>query len=231
LAWNFFEKGAFTMQVEYTGRQVTVTRTLRTIAEESIERIVKILGKTTGAHVVLTAEKYRQTAEITIKTRLHSIVATSESPHMEIALRAALDKAETQAIRCKKKLQTKKRLPKEEKLTTELPLARPKRSTRAPVSTGEAPPDTSSKKANGNNGRGKQVLPVTVHSFPAKVPIQEPHVVRSSDSVALRPMTLEEAVKEAEFRDREVFVFRDHQGDVKVLHRKRDGKMELIEVP
>jgi putative sigma-54 modulation protein len=219
------------MQVEYTGRQVTVTRTLRTIAEESIERIVKILGKTTGAHVVLTAEKYRQTAEITIKTRLHSIVATSESPHMEIALRAALDKAETQAIRCKKKLQTKKRLPKEEKLTTELPLARPKRSMRAPVSTDEAQPDTPAKKTNGNNGRGKQVLPVTVHSFPAKVPIQEPHVVRSSDSVALRPMTLEEAVKEAEFRDREVFVFRDHQGDVKVLHRKRDGKMELIEVP
>jgi putative sigma-54 modulation protein len=218
------------MQVEYTGRQVTVTRTLRTIAEESIERIVKILGKTTGAHVVLTAEKYRQMAEVTIKTRLHSIVATSESPHMEIALRAALEKAETQAIRCKKKLQTKKRLPKEEKLATELPLARPKRAVPAPVSTDEVLTETSAKKANGN-GRGKQVLPVTVHSFPAKVPIQEPHVVRSSDSVALRPMTLEEAVKEAEFRDREVFVFRDHRGDVKVLHRKRDGKMELIEVP
>src|SRR5580698_9701096 len=218
------------MQVEYTGRQVTVSRTLRTIAGESIERIVKILGKTTGAHVVLTAEKYRQTAEVTIKTRLHSIVATSESPHMEIALRAALDKAETQAIRCKKKLQTKKRLPKEEKLATELPLSRPKRAARTPIAPDEAQPDASAKKANGN-GRGRQVLPVTVHSFPAKVPIQEPHVVRSSDSVALRPMTLEEAVKEAEFRDREVFVFRDKQGAFKVLHRKRDGKMELIEAP
>ena len=41
----------------------------------------------------------------------------------------------------------------------------------------------------------------------------------------------EEAVKEAEFRDREVFVFRDPEGKVKVLHRKRDGKMELIEAP
>jgi putative sigma-54 modulation protein len=38
-------------------------------------------------------------------------------------------------------------------------------------------------------------------------------------------------VKEAEFRDREVFVFRDHAGQVRVLHRKKDGKMELIEVP
>ncbi len=44
-------------------------------------------------------------------------------------------------------------------------------------------------------------------------------------------MTLDEAVKEAEFRDRDVFVFRDLEGTVMVLHRKRDGKMELIEAP
>ena len=62
-------------------------------------------------------------------------------------------------------------------------------------------------------------------------PLAEPHLVRSKDGVALRPMTLEEAVKEAAFRDRDVFVFRDHGGQAMVLHRKRDGKMELIEVP
>jgi len=49
--------------------------------------------------------------------------------------------------------------------------------------------------------------------------------------VALRPLTLEEAIKEAEFRDRDVFVFRDNQGRVKVLHRTKDGRMELIEAP
>jgi putative sigma-54 modulation protein len=36
-------------------------------------------------------------------------------------------------------------------------------------------------------------------------------------------------VKEAEFRDRDVFVFRTGAGAVNVLHRKRDGTMELIE--
>jgi putative sigma-54 modulation protein len=223
------------MQVEYTGRQVTVTRALRTLAEEALERIAKILGKTTGAHVVLTAEKYRQLAEVTIKTRLQDIVATSESNNMETALREALEKAETQAIRCKKKLQAKKRQPKDEKIATEPQLARPRKASRtSPAASGETDSGEAPKKMNGNgngNGRGKQVLPVTVHSFPAKIPIQEPHIVRSADSVALRPMTLEEAVKEAEFRDREVFVFRDHAGNVKVLHRKRDGKMELIEAP
>jgi len=72
---------------------------------------------------------------------------------------------------------------------------------------------------------------VVVHSFPGNVRLTETHVVKSEDSVAMRPMTLEEAVKEAEFKDREVFVFRDHSGKVKVLHRKKDGKMELIEAP
>ena len=72
---------------------------------------------------------------------------------------------------------------------------------------------------------------VLVHTFPGVVRIKDAHVVASSEAVAMRPMTLEEAVKEAEFRDREVFVFRDHAGQVRVLHRKKDGKMELIEVP
>jgi len=87
----------------------------------------------------------------------------------------------------------------------------------------------------GSNGAksspGRKAVPMLVHSFPSTSPLREPHVVRSIDSVALRPMSLEEAVKEAAFRDREVFVFRDPAGNAKVLHRKRDGKMELIEIP
>jgi ribosome hibernation promoting factor len=78
---------------------------------------------------------------------------------------------------------------------------------------------------------GRKAVPMLVHSFPSHSPLAEPHVVRSNDGVARRPMSLEEAVKEAAFRDRDVFVFRDHGGQAMVLHRKRDGKMELIEVP
>jgi putative sigma-54 modulation protein len=218
------------MQVEYTGRQVTVTPALRALAEEGIERIGKILGRTTGAHVILSAEKYRKTAEVSIKTRRHDILGVSESTSMETALRGALDKAETQAIRCRKKLQAKKRQPKEEKLASEPQLQRPRRTSARSAKAEEATASPSAPKANGH-GRSKTVIPVTVHSFPARTPIPEPHIVRSTDSVALRPMTLEEAVKECEFRDREVFVFRDKGGNVKVLHRKRDGKIELIEEP
>jgi len=221
------------MQIEYTGRQITVTKALHAIGDEGIGRIGKILGRVTTAHIVLTAEKYRQSAEVTINTRLQSIVGLSESTSMESALREALGKAETQAIRHKDKARAKKRKPKEEKVGEDSELARTRRTGRpVAIASGavEAAPQGSAKVSNGN-GRAKPAVPVTVHSFPAKAPIAEPHVVRSIDSIAMRPMSLEEAVKEAEFRDREVFVFRDNRGGLKVLHRKRDGKMELIEVP
>jgi putative sigma-54 modulation protein len=214
------------MPVECTGRQVAITKPLRTLAEEGIERIAKILGKITSAHVVLTAEKYRQIAEVTIKTRACTLVALCESStSMETALRDSLVKAETQATRYKDRQRTRKRQPKQEKQLEETGIAR----------TGRGGVVAESKAATNGGSNGKNhtqpAIPVTVHSFPARVPIAEPHVVRSLDSVALRPMTLEEAVKEAEFRDRDVFVFRDNEGNVKVLHRKRDGKMELIEAP
>jgi putative sigma-54 modulation protein len=211
------------MPVECTGRQFVVTSPLRTLAEEGIERISKILGRITSAHVVLTAEKYRQIAEVTVKTRACSLVALCESSvSMESALRESLGKAETQATRFKDRQRTRKRQPKQEKLQVEEVAPR-------------NPHNDSARTANGHGSNGKKhaspSIPVTVHSFPARVPIPEPHIVRTVDSVALRPMTLEEAVKEAEFRDRDVFVFRDNEGNVKVLHRTRDGKIELIEAP
>lgn len=215
------------MQVECTGRQVTITKGLRAIVEEGIERIRKILGRTAvSAHVVLTREKHRKIAEVTVKTRARSLVALCESAvSIESAMRDALAKAEAQALRHRNKLRSRKRQPKDDK-QVETSLGRPRAGSRLAGSAKLAPA-----KAGNGVSRAPAALPVTVHSFPARVPISEPHIVRSADSVALRPMTLEEAVKEAEFRDREVFVFRDDKGNVKVLHRKRDGKMELIEAP
>lgn len=219
------------MQVDYTGRQVTITKSLRALAEESAERISTILGKTIDIHVVLTKEKYRQMAEVTVKTRLQTIVGEGESSNLETALREALEKVESQAVRYKSRLRERKRQPKDGKHPVEPELARPRRGAVAIVDDLEEKPLN----GNGKAGKGAKAIkvaaPVTVHSFPARVPIPEPHVVRSQDSVAIRPMTLEEAVKEAEFRDRDVFVFRDMEGNVNILHRKRDGKMELIEVP
>ena len=72
---------------------------------------------------------------------------------------------------------------------------------------------------------------ITVHSFPGKPAVVEPHILNAAEALAIRPMTIEEAVKEAEFRDRDLLIFRNQAGEMFVLHRRRDGKMELVEIP
>ncbi|HMH14452.1 MAG TPA: ribosome-associated translation inhibitor RaiA [Edaphobacter sp.] len=212
------------MDVEYTGRQTTVTKKLKLQVEAGLERISKIVGSSGNVHVILCTDKYRHIAEITVQTRNQKLVARCEATEMVVALHDGLDKLEKQAIRHKKRYSTIKRHPKTD---VKVAAADKVSSNGSGKVAGEIP---AVKVAMKNSG-GRKAVPMLVHSFPSQSPLAEPHVARSSDGVALRPMSLEEAVKEAAFRDRDVFVFRDHGGQAMVLHRKRDGKMELIEVP
>jgi len=199
------------MNVEYTGRQFEITPVTRKQVETGLEKLQKILGAF-ETHVILSAEKHRHIAEIAITVRNHPpIVGIAEAAEMTVAVGEALDHIERQAVKYKTKWKSKKRLAR-------------KRVEQTPQQ--EAIP-----LAVAVGGDPATAVPVKVHSFPNSVRYTETHVVKSADSVSFKPLTLEEAVKEAEFRDREVFVFRDPQGRVKVLHRKRDGKLEVIEAP
>jgi putative sigma-54 modulation protein len=191
------------MQAEFTGRQQQVTKVLRTLAEEGLTRIEKVLGRTATAHVIFSTEKYRHTVEVNIKTRLHMIVGVAESPDMAMALRDAMEKAEKQAIRLKKrKIQVHRQ--SKEKTDAKVQSASTKREASRALPAAPASEDGS---------------------------VMELHVVPSKESVAIHFMSIHEAVKEAAYRDRDVFVFRDHTGEIKVLHRTREGVVQLIEVP
>jgi putative sigma-54 modulation protein len=215
------------MDIEYTGRQTVVTKKLKTQSEAGLARIAKLAGRTASAHVILTTDKYRRCAEVTLKTRGQSLVANCEATDMEVALHDALCKLEQQVVRHNQKKTAAKRHPKgaahDNGFTGEVKVV-VKTTVKKAVAA-------AARNGAGANGNGRKAVPMVVHSFPSRSPLIEPHVVRSIDSAAMRPMSLEEAVKEAEFRDRDVFVFRDHEGQALVLHRKRDGKMELIQVP
>jgi putative sigma-54 modulation protein len=201
------------MSVEYTGRQCEVSGAVRKQVEHSLAKLQKILGSNFDTHVILAAEKHRHMAEITVTIRDHSIVGAAQANDMTAAVAEALDRIHRQAVKYKGRWRTRKRHPRK----------------RTPHQrTGAA------KEEEGGAAVGESVATpraVLVHSFPSLVRAPEVHVVRAENAVALRPLTLEEAIKEAEFRDRDVFVFRDPQGRVKVLHRMKDGKMELIEAP
>jgi putative sigma-54 modulation protein len=212
------------MEVEYTARQVRISKALRTQAEEGMQRIARILGKTARASVTFSAQRHLQIAELTVQTRLQTIVATGSADKLESALREALDHAENQAVRYRDKRLTRKRLPAEEKVLTAPPVARPK--IRA-VDSAAADSDKPAARAKGSRTRTS----IAVHSFPAQKTVVEPHILKSGEAIAMRPMTIEEAVKDTEFRDRDLLVFRNPAGELFVLHRRRDGQMELVEIP
>lgn len=100
------------MNVEYTGRQTTVTPKQKKQVEEGISRIAKISGDSGSVHVILTVDKYRHIAEVTFKAKVYEFVATAEGVEMTTALHDALAKLEQQAVRHKQKHTTVKRHPK-----------------------------------------------------------------------------------------------------------------------
>jgi len=211
------------MDVEFTSRQGKIGKTLRKQAEEGMERIGRILGRTTRASVIFDAERHLHTVELTVKGRAHQFAAEGKAAKPETALREALAHAEAQARRFRDRRIGSKRLPIAEKVVSAPPLGRPKARAAEPGRTELA--ETPSR-----NG-GRPHASIAVHSFPARSAVVEPHVVKNGDAFALRPMTVEEAVKEAEFRDRDLLIFYDPAGQVFVLHRRRDGQMELVEIP
>ena len=220
------------MDVEYTGRhEAVVTEAMRSMAGPFLDRLEKMVGRGASAHVIVTTEKNRQSAEVTIKTKAHDLVGLAETTSgLETALRLALEKTEAQAIKFKEKRATEKRRPKDEKTLVEPALERGGKSNgTALLSTPDSPLD--------------EVLGLQPDLAPDPVPrnghgaakeedhSSEPHVTRTIDAVALRPMSLEEAVKELETRNRDIFVFRDRTGLLRILHCRRDHTLELIELP
>ncbi len=198
------------MNVEYTGRQYEIPSAIRKEVETGLNKIRKILGDRFETKVILAVEKHRHKAEISINPPNGPIVGLAQAHDMVSAVNDALDHLHKQALKYKTKWLSKKR--------------------------------KAVKKFNGDGALQERIEPllglaesttvsVTVHKFPSVAKTTEVHLVRSADSIALRPMTLEEAIKEAHFRDRDVFVFRDPKGKLMILHRTRDGKMELIEAP
>ncbi len=92
------------MIIEYTGRQIVVTQKYKDLAQEGLERIKQIVnGRPATAKVILTVDKYRKIADVTVAQGKESMVASCESPEMMTALHDALAKIEQQAIRQKQK--------------------------------------------------------------------------------------------------------------------------------
>ena len=84
------------MQILLTGRNLGITQALRRYAEEKVGRLQKYLEHITSAHIVLSVEKYRQIAEVTLRVRDFTIRGEESTADMYSSIDLVVEKLERQ---------------------------------------------------------------------------------------------------------------------------------------
>ena len=102
------------MQISFTGRQMEVAPGLRLYTETRLRKLSRLLRDRSGAdvHVILTAEKHRRSAEITLKVRDHTLVGFEQTTDLRRSIDGALSKLKRQTIRLQQRRWSRKRRPK-----------------------------------------------------------------------------------------------------------------------
>jgi putative sigma-54 modulation protein len=98
------------MQIEYTCRNVHLDDRLRAFIEQKLQKVMKFVVEPIEVKVVLDIEKHRHIADLHISHRLGVAKAAEETDSSLLdAVNLAVDKAEKQVRRSRKKLVDKRR--------------------------------------------------------------------------------------------------------------------------
>jgi putative sigma-54 modulation protein len=99
------------MRLELTGRHLAITPATRALVAERLEYTLRRLNDSAvSAHVVLTRERARIRAEVTLHARRERFLhADATGPSVELAINAAADKIDHQAQKLKGKRDGRKR--------------------------------------------------------------------------------------------------------------------------
>jgi putative sigma-54 modulation protein len=95
------------MQIHTTCRHTRLTPALKRLLEERLARLEKF-ATIREAHVVLETEKYRQIAEIVLKSKGKELVCREESRDMSASIDAAVGRLERQLKKAKDKRRTER---------------------------------------------------------------------------------------------------------------------------
>jgi len=112
------------MRLELTGRHITITPALRKLVEKQLAPTLRVLNdNAVSAQVVLSREKTRHRAEVTLHARgEHFLHGDGAGADPAASLGAALDKVGRQAVRLKGKWEGRKRRGVRKELPTPAPL-------------------------------------------------------------------------------------------------------------
>ena len=85
------------MKVNYTGRHMELTEPLKQYTKERLDKMATYLDDIIDVHVILSVEKHRHAAEITLKTRAGAFVASATTDDMYTSINQAVEKLDVQA--------------------------------------------------------------------------------------------------------------------------------------
>ena len=92
------------MNLQISGHHIEVTPALHEYVENKLDPVVRHFDKVTGVNVVLSVEKLKQKAEVTVHLSGKDIHVEASSSDMYAALDALADKLDRQVLKYKEKL-------------------------------------------------------------------------------------------------------------------------------
>jgi putative sigma-54 modulation protein len=96
------------MKLQITTRHFDMTPDLRSYAEERVRKIKRYFDHIIEVNVILTTEKHRQVAEVTLHLNGTDLVGTAESGEMKMSVDQAVARIEAQLKRHKGRLTDRK---------------------------------------------------------------------------------------------------------------------------
>ncbi|NIM97335.1 MAG: ribosome-associated translation inhibitor RaiA [candidate division Zixibacteria bacterium] len=96
------------MEISVTFRRMQPTESLKTYAEEKISKIKKYLDFPLEAHVVLSVEKFRHIADVTLSVNGTWIKGIEETDDMYSAIDQVMDKLEKQVKKYRSKIRNRR---------------------------------------------------------------------------------------------------------------------------
>lgn len=91
------------MNLNITGHHLEVTPALREYVTTKLDRVVRHFDHVTATHVILSVQKLKQKAEVTVHVRGKDIFVESEGDDLYAAIDSMTDKLDRQVLKHKEK--------------------------------------------------------------------------------------------------------------------------------
>lgn len=200
------------MRITFTGKQEKLLPAQERKLATAFARVSKLIERKgeKAAQVALSSQRHRQMAEVRVNFYDNTMIGEGTGTDQFTALMEAVENIERQAQKSREKWRDSKRdTPSRKAKSTGEPLPEPVR---------EAAPKAS---------KTSKTAKVPVKKRTGKVP--KPSQIVQATEDGGKPMTVDEAMMALE-SGQDYITYRDAETDrVRVLIRRRDGKIDLVE--